>query len=162
MLSFKKMHGLGNDFVMIDARAAGLALSGADICAIADRRLGVGCDQVIVLEPPRTPGTDAFMRIYNPDGSEAGACGNGTRCAAAMIGGESCVIETISGLLSCRRVENDMIAVDMGAPRLDWADIPLSEERDTLHLGIGDGDTLSDPVAVNMGNPHCVFFVQGV
>lgn len=165
-LAFKKMHGLGNDFVMIDARSAVLALSRADICAMADRRLGVGCDQVIVLEAPRTPGTDAFMRIYNPDGSEAGACGNGTRCAAAMIGGVNgggdCVIETISGLLPCRHVEGGMIEVDMGAPRLDWAEIPLSEERDTLHLGIGDGDTLSDPVAVNMGNPHCVFFVQGV
>ena len=160
--TFRKMHGLGNDFVIIDHRNGGVDFTVDQIRLIADRRLGVGCDQFIVMNPPRTAGTDCFMTIYNPDGSEAGACGNGTRCVASLINKGEPVIETISGILKCRRVDGDMIEVDMGLPRLDWQQIPLSEERDTLHLGIGDGDTLSDPVAVSMGNPHCVFFVPDV
>ncbi len=159
-IKFHKMHGLGNDFVIIDNRDGPQAFTQDMIRLLADRRYGVGCDQVIVLEPSQSGRADLFMRIYNPDGSEAGACGNGTRCVAAFIGKPSSVIETISGFLSCRMVEEGMVEVDMGVPRLDWADIPLSEERDTLHLGIGDGDTLNDPVAVSMGNPHCVFFVD--
>lgn len=157
-LEFRKMHGLGNDFVIIDRRTDHAAIAPELIRKLADRRYGVGCDQLIVLEPSKR--ADLFMRIYNPDGSEAGACGNGTRCVAAWLGQPSCTIETISGVLSCKMLENGMVEVDMGAPRLDWADIPLSEERDTLHLGIGDGDSLNDPVAVSMGNPHCVFFVS--
>lgn len=165
-LQFRKMHGLGNDFVILDNRLGDKSFTPEQIRQIADRRFGVGCDQLMLLEPSRTPGADCFMRIYNPDASEAGACGNGTRCVADMLMKEgsktSCVIETVSGLLACRAVENDLVEVDMGAPRLNWNEIPLSEERDTLHLGIGDGDTLSDPVAVSMGNPHCVFFVRDV
>lgn len=164
-IQFRKMHGLGNDFVIIDARADQPDLTAERIRLICDRRLGVGCDQLIVIEPPKA-GLDAFMRIYNNDGSEAGACGNGTRCVAAMLMDQTqsqrCGIETVSGNLVCRRLENGMVEVDMGAPRLDWREIPLAEERDTLHLGIGDGDTLTDPVAVSMGNPHCVFFVDNV
>lgn len=159
-LEFRKMHGLGNDFVIIDRRLDRAVIATQLLRKLADRRYGVGCDQVIVLEPSTR--ADLFMRIYNPDGSEAGACGNGTRCVAVFLGKPSCTIETVSGILSCRMVEGGMVEVDMGAPRLDWTDIPLAEERDTLHLGIGDGDSLSDPVAVSMGNPHCVFFVDDV
>lgn len=161
-LNFHKMHGLGNDFVIIDARGGAVTLTQDDIRHIADRRLGVGCDQLIVLDPPRSDAADCFMHIYNPDGSQAGACGNGTRCVAALLGGDHAVIETVSGYLKCRRISADMIEVDMGEPQLDWDKIPLSEARDTLNLGIGDGNTLTNPVAVSMGNPHCVFFVTGV
>ena len=165
-LAFRKMHGLGNDFVVLDVRDGKMAV-GPDLArALADRRRGVGCDQVMVMEAPKTPNTDIFMRIYNPDGSEAGACGNGTRCVAKVLMEESgkgdCVIETVSGILPASKADGGLVTVDMGAARTDWKQIPLSEERDTLHLGIGDGDTLSDPVAINMGNPHCVFFVNNV
>ena len=159
-LKFQKMHGLGNDFVMIDIRDGDKGPSNDVIRRIADRRFGIGCDQVILLEPSTR--ADVFMRIYNPDGSEAGACGNGTRCVATLLDNDSPVIETVSGLLPCTKNKDGNVTVDMGLPRLEWDQIPLSEKRDTLHLGIGDGDTLSDPVAVSMGNPHCVFFVRNV
>lgn len=155
-LSFQKMHGLGNDFVIFDGRQTPLSFTPAQIRLIADRRFGVGCDQVIVMEP--TSNADVFMRIYNPDGSEAGACGNATRCVADIIFTENQkqngVIETISGLLPYTHDAGapPLITVDMGPARLDWAQIPLSQPCDTLHLPL-DGD----PVAVNMGNPHCVF-----
>ncbi|MGZ9097177.1 MAG: diaminopimelate epimerase [Micavibrio sp.] len=165
-LKFHKMHGLGNDFVIVDNRLGQHGFTAERIREIADRRFGVGCDQFIVMEPRQQQTADIFMRIHNPDGSEAGACGNGTRCVADLLmresGKDSCVIETVSGLLACRVAEGGMVEVDMGAPRLNWDQIPLSEDRDTLHLGIGDGDALSDPVAVSMGNPHCVFFVKNV
>lgn len=157
-----KMHGLGNDFVILDCRDGQSPPPAASLPAIADRRRGVGCDQVIVLLPASATGADVYMRIYNPDGSEAGACGNGTRCVAAYIGKSSSRIETVSGVLDCTLGDDGIVTVDMGVPRFGWDDIPLREERDTLHLGIGDGDTLHDPVAVSMGNPHCVFFVGDV
>lgn len=165
-LPFIKMHGLGNDFVVIDATGGGVTLDNARRRALADRRRGIGCDQILVMEKPADAGADVFMRIYNPDGSEAGACGNGTRCVAHLWmrrnKKESCVVQTIAGLLKCR-MAGDLVTVDMGAPRLGWKDIPLAEERDTLHLGVGlmDGP-LNDPVAVNVGNPHAVFFVDDV
>lgn len=160
-LTFKKMHGLGNDFVIVKAPKD--AFTPAQARRIADRRHGIGCDQFIVIEPPQDAKADLFMRIYNPDGSQAQACGNGTRCAAHLWMGENgrdgCVVQTVAGLLQCRRAEGDMVEVDMGAPRLGWQDIPLAEERDTLHLGVMSGE-LHDPVAVNVGNPHTVFFVE--
>lgn len=163
MLSFKKMHGLGNDFVIV--RAENGDFQPEDVRRIADRRRGVGCDQFIVMEPPVSRQADVFMRIYNPDGSQAQACGNGTRCVADLWmrdnGAESCVIETVAGLLPCQRAGEGMVTADMGKPRLGWRDIPLAEERDTLHLGVGGG-ALHDPVAVNVGNPHAVFFVADV
>lgn len=155
------MHGLGNDFVIIH----GDAPPTARVREICDRRLGVGCDQLLVVQPAQGAKADIFMRIYNPDGSEAQACGNGTRCVAHMWmrdhDAPSCVIQTVAGLLSCRLVGDDMVEVDMGVPRLDWQDIPLAEQRDTLHLGVMSGP-LHDPVAVNVGNPHTVFFVDDV
>ena len=160
---FTKMHGLGNDFVVFDARRAPLALDGARVRAIADRRTGVGCDQVIVLEPPRSDGTDAYMRFWNRDGGEVAACGNGTRCAARLLLDESrqarVVFETAAGALSAREGGGGRVRVDMGPARLDWRDIPLARAVDTLHVAIGAGP-LGDAVAVNMGNPHAVFFVE--
>lgn len=162
MLAFRKMHGLGNDFVVLDARTEAIALPEARVRLIGDRRRGIGFDQLLVLEPPRDGSADVFMRIYNPDGSEAGACGNGTRCVAHLLmeeaGTGSCIIETRRGLLSCRR-QGEFISVDMGEALLDWQDVPLAEETDTLHLPIQQGP-LRDPVAVGMGNPHCIFVVD--
>lgn len=160
-IQFRKMHGLGNDFVIVQGGMNDAAL----VRRIADRRHGVGCDQVLTMEPAQKPEADLFMRIYNPDGSEAQACGNGTRCVARLWmndhGRDECVIETVAGLLYCRAADDNMVTVDMGKPRLGWQDIPLAEERDTLHLGVMSGP-LHDPVAVNMGNPHTVFFVDDV
>jgi diaminopimelate epimerase len=162
MIPFKKMHGLGNDFVVIDARA-GNAPDAAAIVRIADRHLGVGCDQVLVLGKAEDKSADLFMRIYNPDGSEAQACGNGTRCVARLFMDESgrgeCTIQTVAGLLKCEEAGGGLVKVDMGAPRLNWKDIPLSEERDTLELDALNG-LYGAPVAVSMGNPHVVFFVK--
>ena len=162
---FVKMHGQGNDFVVLDARASGLALSPAMVRAVADRHRGVGCDQLIVIEPARGSTSDAWMTIYNPDGSESGACGNATRCVAWLLmgqsGGDKVVIETKAGLLDAEARGEGLVAVDMGRARLDWREIPLAEARDTLHLGIGAGP-LADPVGVSMGNPHAVFFVDEV
>ena len=162
-LSFTKMHGLGNDFVVFDARTEALHLDDGQVRAIADRRTGVGCDQLIVIEPPADPMADVFMRIYNADGGEVGACGNATRCVAARLmaerGCDAVVVETLAGLLDCETRDGGLIAVDMGRAALDWRDIPLAEAADTLHLGIEAGP-FRDPVAVNMGNPHAVFFVD--
>ena len=161
-LPFQKMHGLGNDFVVIDARDRAVPLSLSQRQWIADRRRGIGCDQLIVLEPPRDRLADVFMRIHNPDGGEAGACGNATRCIAAKVmaekGSHHAIVETISGLLDTEAVDGNLVAVDMGVVKLDWREIPLGEACDTLHLPLSLGQ-LSDPVGVNVGNPHAVFFV---
>ena len=162
-LAFIKMHGLGNDFVIIDGRDDGFSLSRDAVRAIADRRRGVGCDQLIVMENPPSVDADVFMRIYNPDGSESGACGNATRCVASLIMEERAeshiIIETISGLLDCENLGGGFYSVDMGPARLDWRDIPVSDAIDTDHLSIEAGP-LKDPVGVNMGNPHAVFMVD--
>ena len=180
-MPFVKMHGLGNDFAVIDLRggagvgasakdAAGPAvangaltdISDAQARAIADRRTGVGCDQVILLEKPRQKLADVYMRIRNADGSEVEACGNGARCVAALVmaetGRKHVVIESVVGLLDAEAAPDGRISVDMGPARLDWREIPIAKPLDTLHLGIELGP-LSDPVGVNIGNPHAVFFV---
>lgn len=165
VLSFAKMQGLGNDFVVLDARRRPLQLSLDERRLLADRRRGIGCDQLILLERKQNPAADVFMRIYNNDGSEAGACGNATRCIAARLMAEQStdrlVIETVSGLLESRDAGGGLISVDMGEVRTDWREIPLAEACDTLHLPIALGP-LADPVAVNVGNPHCTFFVPDV
>ena len=162
MVPFRKMHGLGNDFVVLDARARDLPpITPARAAAIADRRTGVGCDQVIVLEPARE-GADVFMRIRNPDGSEAGACGNATRCVASLVAAETgrgrVVVRTVAGDLPVEALPDGRFRADMGPPRLGWRDVPLAREADTLHLPIRRGP-LSDPAACSMGNPHATFFV---
>ena len=162
-IPFTKMHGLGNDFVVLDARRGPLRIGARQARAIADRHTGIGCDQVIVIEPPANGLADVFMRIRNADGGEVAACGNGTRCVAAMIMKEKnsthAVIETAAGVLDARAKADGLIVVDMGLAATDWRDIPLAGPADTLHLDIAAGP-LSDPVAVNMGNPHAVFFVD--
>ncbi len=160
---FLKMHGLGNDFVVIDARERPLKLSETQARLIADRRLGVGCDQLLILEKPKNPKlADVFMRILNPDASEAGACGNGTRCVADLLmregGRDHLVIETIAGLLDAERASGNRVTVDMGPAKLDWREVPLKDACDTLHIPLTLGP-LSDPVGTNMGNPHATFFV---
>ncbi|MCP4329545.1 MAG: diaminopimelate epimerase [Alphaproteobacteria bacterium] len=160
---FKKMHGLGNDFVVVDIRADPLVLSRDRARTICDRRLGVGCDQLLAVEPPANGRADAFMRIYNADGSEAGACGNGTRCVADLLMAETdkdaIAIETIAGVLTAERCGDGRVAVDMGPATAEWQLIPLARAMDTDHLDLTCGP-LSDPVAVNVGNPHAVFFVD--
>ncbi|MEI6558472.1 MAG: diaminopimelate epimerase [Rhodospirillaceae bacterium] len=161
-ISFLKMHGLGNDFVVIDARSAPLALTAAAVRALCHRRTGVGCDQLIVIEPPVSAGTAAFMRIRNADGSEVAACGNATRCVAALLmaesGRERLIIETRAGQLAANATGDGRITVNMGLARLDWREIPLAVPADTYRLEIVQGP-LANPVAVSMGNPHAVFFV---
>jgi diaminopimelate epimerase len=161
---FVKMHGCGNDFVVFDERTGSLGLTPARAAAIADRRTGVGCDQFIVIEPAAS-GADAFMRIRNPDGSEAGACGNATRCVAHLLAAESgrdrLVIRTIAGDLASEVLPNGQVRVDMGPVRLNWQDIPLARPMDTLDLDLSVGP-VSHPAAANMGNPHATFFVPDI
>jgi diaminopimelate epimerase len=161
-LSFLKMHGLGNDFVIIDARRRIIKLDDERTRRIADRRQGVGCDQLILIEPPKTAGADVFMRIRNADGGEVEACGNAARCVADLLlkecGGRHVVIETASGLLDAQAAGEGLVSVDIGPARLDWREIPLAKPMDTLHLELSL-DGLRDPVAVNVGNPHAVFLV---
>lgn len=164
-LPFTKMHGLGNDFVILDGRSRSLRLNGGAARAISDRKRGIGCDQLIVLEPPRRDPADVFMRILNADGSESAACGNATRCVAHMVmaetGKSESHVETAHDILEAERETDGRISVDMGRVRFDWRDVPLSEARDTGHLDITIGG-LSDPSALGVGNPHCVFFVDNV
>lgn len=159
------MHGLGNDFVVIDARARAVSFDDASAARIADRRTGVGCDQFIVLEPAKDQGADIFMRIRNNDGGEVGACGNATRCIADLVmnetGADRAVIQTLAGNLSTWRADGGLVSVDMGPVHTDWKDIPLAREMDTLRLDFGI-DGLSGPAAVNVGNPHVSFFVDDV
>lgn len=158
--AFVKMHGLGNDFVVLDARRQAMPLNASQVRAIADRRFGVGCDQLITIEP--SSHADAFMRIHNADGGEVEACGNATRCVARMLmrerGVAQVAIETPAGILLSNDAGNGLVTVDMGEPRLAWSEIPLARAMDTLHVDFALGP-LSDPVAVNVGNPHVVFFV---
>lgn len=158
---FVKMHGCGNDFVVFDDRKGALRLSPSRAAALADRRTGIGCDQFIVLE--HAEGADAFMRIRNPDGAEAGACGNATRCVAHLLwqetGRRGAVIRTIAGNLTAEVLPDGPVQVDMGPARLGWSDIPLAHPADTLHLGLSRG-AVGDPAAASMGNPHATFFVH--
>jgi diaminopimelate epimerase len=160
--AFVKMHGLGNDFVVLDARAHALRVDDKAARAIADRHRGVGCDQLLILEPPRAPGADVFMRIRNADGGEVGACGNGTRCIGALVmretGKERVIIETAAGLLEARTAGARGVSVDLGQARFEWGDIPLARACDTLHVPLSLGP-LVDPVCTSMGNPHATFFV---
>jgi len=166
-LAFTKMHGLGNDFVVIDARTGkpghGVAIDGVRAAAIADRRTGVGCDQFIIIEDAPDTASDAFMRIRNADGGEVDACGNATRCIGAVLldetGSDEVRVRTGADLLTVSRAGYGLVTVDMGVPRLGWEDIPLSAEADTLHLDLSCGP-LSDPAAASMGNPHATFFVE--
>jgi len=163
-LAFRKMHGLGNDFVVVDARARALELTNKEVRALANRRTGVGFDELLIIKPANAGG-DAYMAVHNADGSLSSACGNGARCVAALLMDESrrdsVVIETMAGPNKATRTQDGNVSIDMGPARLDWQDIPLTKKTDTLHLGISEGP-LVDPVAVGIGNPHTIFFVDDV
>ncbi len=162
MTAFLKMHGLGNDFVVFDARIGGFALDEATARAVADRRIGIGCDQVVVIERP-APGADAGMRIFNADGDEVEACGNAARCVARLLLAEkdetSVRIDTLGGRLVCSDAGEDEVTVDMGPPRLEWQEIPLSQRIDTRDFPLEIDGRRFDAAAVSVGNPHCVLFV---
>ncbi len=166
---FVKMHGLRNDFIIVDGRREPYRPSAEEIIRICNRREGVGADELLIVNPPRSESEAddvyAFVRIINPDGREVEACGNATRCVGWLFMKESrreeVVVETIGGLLACSRAGEKQVAVEMGKLRTGWQDIPLSREIDTLHLEIGAGP-LQDPVGMNIGNPHAVFFVDDV
>jgi len=153
---FHKMHGLGNDFVVIDARAVPVKVDTALARAIADRRTGVGCDQLILLEP--SAAADVKMRVFNSDGSEVGACGNAARCVVLLTGPTR--IETDGGIIDGAESGGEF-EVAMGEPRFEWDAIPLAYAMDTATLPIA-WDALERPMAVNVGNPHLVFFVGDV
>jgi diaminopimelate epimerase len=167
--SFIKMNGLGNEIVVVDMRARPQAITAADACAAA---AAAPYDQLMAVYPPRAAGTDAFVRIYNNDGSEAGACGNGMRCVADILfkqsGNSTLTVETQAGLLACFRGPAPLTStVDMGQPRFQWNEIPLAEAfSDTraieLQVGPIDHPILHSPSAVSMGNPHAVFWVEDV
>jgi len=164
-IPFLKMHGLGNDFVVLDGRCTPVAVDAAAARVLADRRTGIGCDQVILLEPPRQPAAHVLMRIRNPDGGEAEACGNATRCVADLLrretGDARVRIETIAGLLEAEALPDGRVAVDMGPVRTGWREIPLSRPMNTEHVELTLGP-LSAPVCTNIGNPHATFFVDDV
>lgn len=168
-VSFIKMNGLGNDFAIFDGRETALSLSADQATFVANRDNGVGCDQVIVLEPSSK--ADVFMRILNADGSEVDACGNATRCVGRIVAGElnraGVTIETNAGVLVAQIIGGDQVTVDMGVPNFDWQAIPLTEEfRDTrmieLQIGPIDDPILHSPSVVNVGNPHAIFWVEDV
>ncbi len=156
------MHGLGNDFVVVDARNEPFRPSPEEIRWICDRHVGVGGDQLLVVEPPQASGAGARMRIYNVDGAEAQTCLNATRCVAWLLlsgsDNNTLILETLGGLIDAARAGDSHIALRLAAPRWDWRSIPLASEADTLLLDLGSGP-LSHPTAVNVGNPHLVCFV---
>jgi diaminopimelate epimerase len=155
------MNGLGNDFVIVDAGAGPFRPTPAQVRAISDRDHGVGCDQLISLEPSRSG--HAFMRVWNADGGEVGACGNGTRCAGWLVmraaGRQAIVLETAAGMLPVRDAGPERVTVDMGVPGLGWRDIPLAEPMDTEEIDLNVHAGWPSPGCVSMGNPHVVFFV---
>jgi diaminopimelate epimerase len=154
-LAFHKMHGLGNDFVVIDAREQSVLMTEDLARALADRRTGVGCDQLILLEASEN--ADVSMRIFNADGGEVEACGNAARCVTRLIGPEA-VIETPGGTISGQS-NGTRATLDMGEPRFGWEEIPLAYAMDTAEMPVS-WEELENPAAVNVGNPHLIFFVE--
>ncbi len=156
---FHKMHGAGNDFVVLDERIVALSLTRGQIAALADRHTGIGCDQLVTIGAAED--ADARLRFFNPDGGEAGACGNGTRCAATLLMDEraagTLALRTAAGVLPACRLAGGGVSVDMGLPRLGWQEIPLAGPADTLRLPIP-----GEPAAASMGNPHLTFFTEDV
>lgn len=157
-VSFTKMHGLGNDFVILDNRNGGLPeLTNAVAAALANRTTGIGCDQLILLESDESGASDFRMRIFNADGGEVEACGNASR-AVALLHGESARVATDGGLIALEPAEGGA-RVDMGTPSFEWQDIPLAYAMDTLSMPVAWGP-LENPAAVNVGNPHVIFFAD--
>ena len=161
-LSFVKMNGNGNDFVIFDSRLKNINFTKHDIKKISDRHFGVGCDQVILLE--NSSHADIFMRIYNSNGSEAQMCGNAAKCVAAMlfssINQHTLKIETISGIIYAESKANGVVAVNMGVPKRNWEQIPISKNIDTSEINLSEiNKLLIKGIALSMGNPHIVFIV---
>jgi diaminopimelate epimerase len=156
-LAIRKMHGLGNDFVIIDSRGRDAMTDPALARALGDRNRGVGFDQLA--EVRSSDDADIELDFWNADGTKVGACGNATRCVAELIlsetGKDEILIRTARGILRTRRADNGMVSVNMGVPQLDWREVPLAREVDLLNLPIE-----GDPIGVGMGNPHCVFLVE--
>jgi diaminopimelate epimerase len=156
---FIKMHGLGNDFVVLDSTKNQYNINKASIQLISNRRFGVGCDQVI--EMRHSNKEDIYIKIYNADGTEAEACGNAARCIAGLLFASSpkkeVSIETVAGVLKAESEENGLIKVDMGKPKFFWKDIPLSMNINKINF---EELTLKNGLAINIGNPHIVFFVK--
>jgi diaminopimelate epimerase len=166
-VAFRKMNGLGNDFVVIDARERPLSISNEQARAIADRKTGIGCDQLIVME--KSSLADVKMRIWNAEGGEVESCGNASRCIADIVmdekGEDSATIDTKGGFLVGTRAGKLQVTIDMGKPRFEWDQIPLSEKfADTRHIelqvGPIDEPLMHSPSVVNVGNPHCIFWVK--
>ncbi|HRJ64129.1 MAG TPA: diaminopimelate epimerase, partial [Brevundimonas sp.] len=163
---FVKMNGAGNDFVVVNALETPFAPTADQARAISDRMTGEGCDQLIALEPSNT--ADAFMRVWNADGGQVETCGNALRCVGWILmqssGKDRVVIDTLAGTTTARQEQDGRVTIDMGAPRLDWSQIPLDEAMDTrgieLQVGPIDDPVLHTPGAVSMGNPHVVFFMD--
>lgn len=167
--TFLKMNGLGNDFVVVQTLTQSFEPTPDEIRAIAKRGDGgIGCDQVIAIDPPKAEGASAYVRFWNADGEETGACGNGTRCVAWLLmqsaGKTEVAFDTVAGRLSGVAAGEKLVTVDMGPPRLAWNQIPLASEMDTaqvdLQVGPSDAPWVQAPVCVSMGNPHVVFFVD--
>ena len=161
------MQGLHNHFVIVDARDEPYTPSKEEIIQICDEKTGVGADELLIIQPPTEKGTEAgacaFMRIINVDGNDAEACGNATRCFGWLMleetGRDKVILETVVGPLVCERKGDKLVSVEMGKVSTDWQKIPLATEQDTLSLDIENGP-LKSPVALNVGNPHAVFFVD--
>jgi len=152
---FHKMHGLGNDFVIVDTRLHDLSMTKTKASAIANRNSGIGCDQLIILRPSNV--ADVKMQIFNADGGEAEACGNAARCVTKLLG-DQISIETGGGLITGSATKDGAI-VDMGKPSFDWETIPLAYAMDSLNMPVG-WENLQNPAAINVGNPHIIFFVD--
>lgn len=169
-IPFIKMHGLGNDFVIIDCRAEDFKLSASEITEICDRHKGIGCDQLVLIKHSKE--ADCKVEFYNGDGSQSGACGNATRCVGFLVMLQteqpSATLETGGGILECyntgETLENgdELFTVNMGTAKYGWQDIPLAKETDTLEFVIPEVKVLGQASAASMGNPHCVFFVDDV
>ncbi|MBT3011035.1 MAG: diaminopimelate epimerase [Candidatus Thiodiazotropha sp. (ex Lucina pensylvanica)] len=167
-LHFTKMHGLGNDFVVIDAISQSIDLSPKTLQKLADRHFGIGCDQILLIEPPESTDTDFYYRIYNADGSEVEACGNGARCFARFVKEKglstksSIPVETLAGKISLRHLADGHVEVDMGAPIFEPALIPFTapQQANTYLLDVDDQQVSLS--AVSMGNPHAVLIVPSV
>jgi len=167
-LRFAKMQGLGNDFVVIDAIRQPVSLTPQQIRFLADRHFGIGCDQLLVVEPPAAPDADFRYRIFNADGGEVEQCGNGARCFVRFVHEQgltdkrSIRVETLRGIIQPQLEDDGMVTVDMGPPRLAPADIPFIAEREALTYPLQAGDTLVEISALSMGNPHAVQLVEDV
>jgi diaminopimelate epimerase len=162
MTSFLKMHGLGNDFVVFDARDSAIALNSAQAKALADRHFGIGCDTVVVIRPGGAE-ADATVLFYNADGTESESCFNASRCVARLLLDERGLarvkLSTRGGMLVCSSAGKGLVTVDMGEPRLDWQQVPVASAVDTVNFPLDIGGNSIPVSAVSMGNPHCVLFV---